>query len=54
MFLQETQTQVKHIIYLAWLYLSISLLSSSDTVTLHPSIVNAEWKYQFPIQTFQH
>ena len=33
----------KHDTYLAWLYFSVSLLSSRDTVTLPPSIVNAEW-----------
>ena len=34
MFVQETQTQVKHHIDLAWLYLNVSLLLSRDTVTL--------------------
>ena len=41
MFVQGTQIQVKHDTYLAWLYLSASLFSR-DTVTLPPSIVNAE------------
>ena len=36
MFVQVTQTQVKHDTYLAWLYINVSLISS-DTVTLPPS-----------------
>ena len=50
---QGTQTQVKHDTYLAWLDLIVSLLSSRDTVTLPPSVVNAEWTKSFPVQIFQ-
>ena len=53
MFAQGAQIQVKHDIYLAWLYVCASLFSSLDAVLPPPATVNAEWPLPCAAQTFQ-